>query len=83
MEAYDQTRLKDGKHVADRRYRVAKAGPVADGILLRVEVDHTPLDLFLIDDVTGLPLGRPVLTLFIDVYSRFPSCRSSRPGAWR
>lgn len=72
LEAYDQTRLAEGKHVADRRYRVAKAGPVVDGILMRVEVDHTPLDLFLIDEITGLPLGRPVLTLFIDVYSRFP-----------
>ena len=72
LEAYDQTRLAEGKHVADRRYRVVKAGPVVDGILMRVEVDHTPLDLFLIDEITGLPLGRPVLTLFIDVYSRFP-----------
>ena len=72
LEAYDQTRLAEGKHVADRRYRVAKAGPVVEGILMRVEVDHTPLDLFLIDEITGLPLGRPVLTLFIDVYSRFP-----------
>ncbi len=72
LEAYDQTRLTEGRHVADRRYRVVKAGPVVDGILQRVEVDHTPLDLFLIDEITGLPFGRPVLTLFIDVYSRFP-----------
>lgn len=72
LEAYDQTRLAEGKHVADRRYRVAKAGPAVAGILVRVEVDHTPLDLFLVDEITGLPLGRPVLTLFIDVFSRFP-----------
>ncbi len=72
LEAYDQTRLAKGKTVADRQYRVTKAGPVVSGILMRVEVDHTPLDLFLIDEITQLPLGRPTLTMYLDVYSRFP-----------
>jgi putative transposase len=33
-------------------------------------MDHTPLDLFLIDEKTWLPLGRPTLTVAIDRYSR-------------
>jgi putative transposase len=33
-------------------------------------MDHTPLDLFLIDDRTWLPLGRPTLTVALDCYSR-------------
>ncbi len=72
LEAYDQTRLAKGKTVADRQYRITKAGPAVSGILMRVEVDHTPLDLFLIDEITHLPLGRPTLTMYLDVYSRFP-----------
>jgi putative transposase len=36
----------------------------------RVEVDHTPLDLICFADETGLVVGRPYLTVFIDVASR-------------
>jgi hypothetical protein len=39
-------------------------------ILERVEIDHTPLDLFVVDDDTGMPLGRPYVTLCIDDFSR-------------
>lgn len=72
LQAYDQIRLKDGTKAADRRFKIAKAAPQADGILQRVEADHTPLDLFLIDERSRLPLGRPTLTVFLDTYSRFP-----------
>lgn len=72
MEAYDLAVLRNGKAAADRRFRIVKAGPKMTRILERVEADHTPLDLFLIDQVTGLPLGRPLLTIYIDVFSRFP-----------
>lgn len=72
MEAYDLAVLRSGKAAADRRFRIVKAGPKVTRILERVEADHTPLDLFLIDQVTGLPLGRPLLTIYIDVFSRFP-----------
>lgn len=72
MEAYDLAVLKDGKHATDKRLRIVKSGPKVTKILERVEADHTPLDLFLIDHLTGLPLGRPLLTVYIDVFSRFP-----------
>ena len=72
IEAYDLTTLKYGKNAADRRFRIFKNGPIVEHILQRVEVDHTPLDYFLIDDRYQLPLGRPTLTILIDVYSRFP-----------
>ncbi len=38
--------------------------------LARVEIDHTHLDLFVVDEKDCLPLGRPYLTLAIDVYTR-------------
>lgn len=34
------------------------------------QVDHTPLDIILVDSVSRKPIGRPYLTLALDVYSR-------------
>ncbi|WP_019657954.1 DDE-type integrase/transposase/recombinase [Variovorax atrisoli] len=34
------------------------------------EIDHTMLDLFVVDEVSGLVLGRPRLTMIIDHFSR-------------
>lgn len=35
-----------------------------------VQIDHTPLDIRLVDRIYRKPLGRPYLTMAIDVYSR-------------
>jgi putative transposase len=35
-----------------------------------VQMDHTPMDLMLVDPVDREPVGRPWLTVVIDVYSR-------------
>jgi putative transposase len=35
-----------------------------------VEIDHTKLDLMLVDDEDRLPIGRPWITLAFDVFSR-------------
>jgi putative transposase len=47
-------------------------GPSPTRILERVEIDHTTLDLFLVDEEDRLPIGRPTLTYALDVYSGFP-----------
>lgn len=44
--------------------------PGADFPLAVAQVDHTPVDLILVDAVHRLPVGRPWLTLVMDVYSR-------------
>jgi putative transposase len=69
---YEMTVLRDGQATADKRFRVGKAGVKSTRILERVEMDHTPLDVFLIDERTWLPLGRPTLTMLIDHFSRMP-----------
>lgn len=38
-------------------------------ILERVEIDHTQLDFFVVDERDGLPIGRPYITACIDKYS--------------
>lgn len=44
--------------------------PHADYPLAVVQIDHTLLDIILVDDEHRLPLQRPWITLAIDVYSR-------------
>lgn len=39
-----------------------------------IQIDHTRLDMQVIDDLTGLTIDRPWITLGIDVYSRMPWC---------
>jgi len=68
QEIVDRARL--GAEAARSKYRVAFGGIKVDHILERVEIDHTPVDLHVIDWLTKLPLGRPWLTLAIDKASR-------------
>jgi putative transposase len=44
--------------------------PNADFPLAVVQIDHTPADILLVDDVYRKPIGRPWITLAMDVYSR-------------
>lgn len=71
IDAIDIHRAKHGAAVADKRFRLAGGiGVRTARILERVEIDHTPLDLFVVDEATGLPLGRPWLTVVLDHHSR-------------
>jgi putative transposase len=44
--------------------------PVVDGLLERVQIDHTVVDVMVVDERDRQPIGRPYLTVAIDVYSR-------------
>lgn len=61
---------REGAEAARIKYRAAIGSVKVSTILERVEIDHTPLDLIVIDSMTKLPLGRPWLTMAIDVHSR-------------
>ena len=64
------TKRHYGEHRSKVDFRAYKKGPEVSRILERVEADHTPLPLFVVDDVDRLPLGRPTLTVILDYYSR-------------
>jgi putative transposase len=53
-----------------RKFRSVLGHRVTDAPLERAEIDHTPLDLMVVDDDTCLPLGRPYLTACIDDFTR-------------
>ena len=58
------------KAARERFQPILGSFPNADFPLAVVQIDHTPVDLILVDDLHRLPIGRPYLTLAIDVYSR-------------
>ncbi|MCD9478127.1 transposase family protein [Photobacterium phosphoreum] len=58
-----------GKYLADKLFRYYSSHKPPTRVLERVEIDHTPLDLVLLDDELFVPLGRPYLTMLIDVFS--------------
>lgn len=70
LPPYDVALARDGKRYADKQYQSVGAHIKPTRALERVEIDHTPLDLILLDDELSLPLGRPYLTALVDSYSR-------------
>jgi len=58
------------KEAAEKYLPTPGSFPGADYPLAYVQIDHTPVDLVLVDDEYRLPIGRPWVTLAIDVYSR-------------
>jgi putative transposase len=67
---FDKHAARKGHEAARKHFRWVKGHRVTNGPLERAEIDHTHLDLFVIDERTGHPLGRPYLTACIDDYSR-------------
>lgn len=72
LDKYEVTAARFGDRIARMRFRTSGRGARPQRILERVEIDHTPLDLFVIDGDNQLPMGRPTVTLATDVYSRMP-----------
>lgn len=64
-------RLRYGEDAAKNRFDPLKGNfPGADFPLSIVQIDHTKVDIILVDEVHRKPLGRPWITLSIDVFSR-------------
>lgn len=71
VDVYRRIAARDGDARARMVTRTAMDGASAAYPLQRVEVDHTPLNWVVICDDTGLPLGRPWLTVVIDAFSGY------------
>lgn len=54
----------------NKYYPVPGSFPNATYPLSVIQIDHTPADIILVDDIFRKPIGRPWITLAIDVYSR-------------
>lgn len=70
LDPFAVTAARHGRKVATERYHAVRLGPRPTRPLERVELDHTRVDLMVVDTATRLPLGRPWLTSMLDGYSR-------------
>jgi len=70
IPAFDKYSARYGFNAAQRTFRSVKGHVVTDRPLKRAEIDHTQLDLLVVDDHSFLPMGRPWITACIDDYSR-------------
>ncbi len=71
VDAYRRVASREGDARARHDFRSAMDGASASYPMQRVEVDHTVLDWVVVCDRTGLPLGRPTLTVAVDAYSGY------------
>ncbi|MNK92632.1 Transposon Tn7 transposition protein TnsB [compost metagenome] len=71
IDAYRRIAARDGDARARMVCRTSIDGAGAAYPLQRVEVDHTPLNYVVVCARTGLPLGRPLLTVALDAYSYY------------
>ncbi|MTI80835.1 MAG: DDE-type integrase/transposase/recombinase [Firmicutes bacterium] len=68
------TEARYGKREADSKFKdvYTKEHKELTRPLQLVYIDHTPLDLFLVDEDDRLPIGRPTFTYAMDAVSRCP-----------
>jgi putative transposase len=71
FDAKEQVRKRAGAKAASDRFRPTRVLSTTDLLPLeRVQIDHTKVDVIVVDEGDRLPIGRPWLTLAIDVASR-------------
>lgn len=70
LPAFQRDVLKYGKTRARNMYRQSFGHEPREGCLELVEFDETELPVFIFDEALSIPLGRPTLCWYIDVYSR-------------
>ncbi|QOT74508.1 transposase (plasmid) [Sphingobium fuliginis] len=63
-------RRRKGRKAADDGFRPVRAHYGAEHALQIVQIDHTLVDQIVVDERNRLPLGRPWLTIAVDVASR-------------
>jgi putative transposase len=67
---FEKYSARYGHDAALKMFRSVRGHRLASAPLERAEIDHTRLDIFVVDDKTSLPLGRPYVTACIDSYTR-------------
>jgi putative transposase len=66
----ERAAARDGAEAAGNRFRQVRGGLRTERPLQIVQIDHTKVDIMLVDDITRACIGRPWLTLVLDVHTR-------------
>src|SRR5690606_12865965 len=70
LDPYITTRKREGLDAARTLQSAGGVPPEVIAPLEQVQMDHTIIDLIIVDDINRQPTGRPYITVAIDVFSR-------------
>jgi putative transposase len=70
LDPVKATTAREGRDAARALQSAGGMTPVVDRPLVQVQMDHTVVDVVVVDERHRLPLGRPYVTVAIDVFSR-------------
>lgn len=70
LRSEEVLRTREGREAARRLEAAGGQFPPVSRPLEVIQIDHTPVDLIVVDPFSRQPIGRSYLTLGIDVYSR-------------
>lgn len=70
LDPYEVAVAREGKRRADDKWRANQQGPRPTRPLQLAQADHTRADMIVVDTKTRIPLGRPWITIIMDVYTR-------------
>jgi len=70
ISPYTVAERREGKVKAKGLYGSSEKSFEANYPLEIIQIDHTQLDIQLIDEIYGKPIGRPYITVALDIYSR-------------
>ena len=71
VNPFERDMARFGASYAKNKWRHSLGGVIAVRPLQRYEIDHTILDIVVVSDVTGMPLGRPTITIVVDAHSSY------------
>jgi putative transposase len=70
LDPLKATQGRQGRDAARAKRSSGGVPPEISQLLQQVQMDHTPVDVIVVDERHRLPLGRPYMTVAIDVASR-------------
>lgn len=70
LDPVTATAAREGRDAARSLESAGGSVPPVTGVLEQVQIDHTVVDLIVVDERHRLPIGRPYVTIAIDVFSR-------------
>ncbi|OGQ60216.1 MAG: hypothetical protein A3J24_09885 [Deltaproteobacteria bacterium RIFCSPLOWO2_02_FULL_53_8] len=71
IDPYIRDKTRYGASYANNKWRFSLKGDLSTRVLQRAEIDHTWLDLWVLDPRSGVPIGRPWITVVLDRYSGY------------
>ena len=72
LDMRERFKAKQGVRATKQEFTQVEQTPYPQLPLERVEIDHTRIDLIVVDPKDNLPLGRPTLTYSLDTATRYP-----------